>query len=264
MATEKQVEANRINAKRSTGPRTAEGKASVRLNALKHGLRVEVFDVLPNEDAAAFAARMEAWNRDLRPANEAEAELVRQIVCLTWKIDRAVRFEHTTRSARMNDVAYQCGLKGEDPALAEAIAAHDPSVEGDRLRRYQAGLRREVLQTLAAFARLKKENEGRRGEASSEAEPSAIKADPLRPDPSVDPAPAMPSAQSVAAASPIESDPDDLFAGVSEDVTIKANPLYALGQIHRITGGRTPLSMVKDLPKGFNPTPTDRISCERE
>ena len=263
MATEKQIEANRINAQRSTGPRTAEGKARVRLNALRHGLRVEVFDVLPNEDAAAFAARMEAWNRDLRPANELEAELVRQIVCLTWKIDRAARYEHAIRSTRMNDVAYACGLKGEDPALAEAIAAHDPSTEGDRLHRYQASLRRDLLRTQAAFSRLRKENEARWDRDHEDASAEPIAAAPLTPDPSVDPAPAMPSAQSAAAAS-IESDPDDLFAGVSEDVTIKANPLYALGQIHRITGGRTPLSMVKDLPKGFNPTPTDRISCERE
>src|SRR3979490_705097 len=38
MSTLKQIEANRLNAKKSTGPRTAEGKAAVRLNALKHGL----------------------------------------------------------------------------------------------------------------------------------------------------------------------------------------------------------------------------------
>ena len=38
MATEKQINANRQNAQKSTGPKTAEGKAAVSQNAVKHGL----------------------------------------------------------------------------------------------------------------------------------------------------------------------------------------------------------------------------------
>ncbi len=41
MASENQVEANRRNAAKSTGPKTAQGKQVVRMNALKHGLRAE-------------------------------------------------------------------------------------------------------------------------------------------------------------------------------------------------------------------------------
>ena len=38
MATERQIEANQRNAQLSTGPRTDEGKAQSRANAIKHGM----------------------------------------------------------------------------------------------------------------------------------------------------------------------------------------------------------------------------------
>ena len=46
MATEKQIAANRLNAQKSTGPKTPEGRAAVRLNGVKHGLTAETL-VLP-------------------------------------------------------------------------------------------------------------------------------------------------------------------------------------------------------------------------
>jgi hypothetical protein len=53
MATQRQIEANRKNAKRSTGPKTTDGKAKVKYNALKHGLLADAA-LLPDEDEAAF------------------------------------------------------------------------------------------------------------------------------------------------------------------------------------------------------------------
>jgi len=38
MATDRQIAANRKNAQKSTGPKTPEGRAAVRLNGVKHGL----------------------------------------------------------------------------------------------------------------------------------------------------------------------------------------------------------------------------------
>jgi hypothetical protein len=53
MASDKQVVANRANAKRSTGPKTAAGKALSRMNAYKHGLTAETI-VIGDEDPKAF------------------------------------------------------------------------------------------------------------------------------------------------------------------------------------------------------------------
>jgi hypothetical protein len=53
MATIKQIDANRRNALKSTGPRTAEGKTAVSMNAFHHGLRARTI-VLPGENRDEF------------------------------------------------------------------------------------------------------------------------------------------------------------------------------------------------------------------
>ncbi|MEJ2702101.1 MAG: hypothetical protein P8Z79_06625, partial [Sedimentisphaerales bacterium] len=55
MATEAQIKANRLNACKSTGPRTAEGKATVAKNATKHGLFTQD-NVVISENQAQFDA----------------------------------------------------------------------------------------------------------------------------------------------------------------------------------------------------------------
>ena len=58
MATPRQIEANRQNAQKSTGPRTQCGKDRSRFNAVKYGNEAKS-DVLPGEDPASFAERVD-------------------------------------------------------------------------------------------------------------------------------------------------------------------------------------------------------------
>ena len=47
--------------------------------------------VLPDEDADAFQARLNAWNTDLKPADDVERFLVTRAVQLSWQLERADR-----------------------------------------------------------------------------------------------------------------------------------------------------------------------------
>jgi hypothetical protein len=92
MATDKQIAANRQNAKHSTGPRTEHGKRRSRRNAIRHGLTTEtVIDVL--EDPADYKALEAAINADYRPGTNFELELVARLVSLLWRLRRAVAIE---------------------------------------------------------------------------------------------------------------------------------------------------------------------------
>jgi hypothetical protein len=89
MATARQIEANRRNAQKSTGPRTAEGKAASRMNALRHGLA----SVHVHENAAEFqefrASLVQTW----MPANAKEMMLVDLIADGWWRMARSNRYE---------------------------------------------------------------------------------------------------------------------------------------------------------------------------
>jgi hypothetical protein len=92
MASEKQNRANRQNAQKSTGPKTPEGKAAVRLNAAKHGL-LSKETLLPGEDEAALKELAERLRAELQPAGELEGLLVERIVAAHWRLRRLGRVE---------------------------------------------------------------------------------------------------------------------------------------------------------------------------
>jgi len=62
MATQAQIEANRRNAQKSTGPRTAEGKITAGQNALRHGL-CSKFALMEEEEDEEAQALLQALTR---------------------------------------------------------------------------------------------------------------------------------------------------------------------------------------------------------
>ena len=86
--SERRLAANRANAKKSTGPRTPEGKARSSMNAMVHGLSARRV-VLPNEDRGAFEAFARAMRKDLRPDGPVQAMLVEEVIGAAWRLRRA-------------------------------------------------------------------------------------------------------------------------------------------------------------------------------
>src|SRR5918998_2281297 len=92
MASKKQIQANKQNALKSTGPKSPEGKASARLNATKHGLLSQEA-LLPGEDEEALKELGERLRAELQPVGEMESLLVERIIDATWRLRCLSRVE---------------------------------------------------------------------------------------------------------------------------------------------------------------------------
>ena len=92
MSTESQIHANRRNSKKSTGPKSAEGKAAVAKNAVKHGL-FALETLIKGESKEDFDFFHEQMLEELNPAGAVESMLAERIVSLGWRLMRVVRIQ---------------------------------------------------------------------------------------------------------------------------------------------------------------------------
>ena len=92
MTSFRQIDANRRNASKSTGPTTEEGKRRSRRNAVRHGLTAEtVIGAL--EDAEDYRAFEAAIIADYDAQSAVERELVLRLASLLWRLRRATTIE---------------------------------------------------------------------------------------------------------------------------------------------------------------------------
>jgi hypothetical protein len=180
----KQLAANERNAERSTGPKSQEGKETVRFNALKHGLLAKEA-LLPGEDADTFQELSERLYADLRPEGAIETALVERIVSGLWRLRRLQRveagvFEHEICAAardREDQVMPRDDRMMRDmmnPRAAPSAEERAQAVENagtagwgtaflrdadkgnafSKLSRYEATIERSVLSSLHELQRL--------------------------------------------------------------------------------------------------------------
>ena len=123
--SEKQLAANRANARKSTGPRTAEGKARSAMNAIIHEDSVRVA-VTAEEEPRHFILFSRLIRADLRPADFLQTMLVERIIDLLWKMRRV-------RRAQRDFVDADAWEKGEDLAESARRAKGDGHADMDLL-----------------------------------------------------------------------------------------------------------------------------------
>ncbi len=164
MPTAKQKAANRRNAQKSTGPRTPEGKAKTKLNALKHGLTAETI-VLPFESAADYDELRQSVLDDLKPKGITQQILVERFVQRHWVAQRLARTEKAWIQV-LYDAHLTEGMKGAknpkktpDPYTGLAISMLEirPDDPQDLLHknffRYRAQIEQDFQRALRALER---------------------------------------------------------------------------------------------------------------
>jgi len=87
--------ANRENAKRSTGPRSSEGKAKSSRNALKHGLsgtgKLLLFQ--DAEEEQWFRLLLAQFHREWEPTTPIQEHWVALLTTIAWRIFRSASYE---------------------------------------------------------------------------------------------------------------------------------------------------------------------------
>ncbi len=165
MSSQAQIDANRLNAQKSTGPRTPEGRAAVRLNGVTHGLTASTL-VLQGESESDFHAIFDSLEAEHQPTTPTEELLVSQLAMASWRLRRLYHMEAGFICVRLIDLADT--IKGKykelDPGDRQAIVA-DRDAQGPNtlanLSRLEARIERSFYRALHELQRLRKEREAK-------------------------------------------------------------------------------------------------------
>ena len=156
MASQKQIDANRRNAQKSTGPVTEAGKAVAKFNALRHGMTAESA-VLPYEDHLAYAMLREALLSHYAPANIAEELLVDVVANSYWRLLRARRVETSTMKLGVQALKQRNGINPAPNAKDDDALAVFFTDENDNMRnqeRYHGAIERSYFRAVETLRKV--------------------------------------------------------------------------------------------------------------
>jgi len=163
---------NRANAQKSTGPKTARGKATSSQNARKHGILTREV-ILAGESRSEFASFRKGMLQSLTPVGELEFFLVDRVVSSAWRLRRVLKaesaaldFEHQEHGSR----TYTNGTVEWTESVSDREAWRDIGRDFllhygtdpiANLTRYEAALERGMYRALHEIQRLQAERSGR-------------------------------------------------------------------------------------------------------
>ncbi len=140
MASERQVAANRANSKRSSGPRSTEGRRRVALNSVKHGLFSRALLVTGGCEAELLDLKKQIHAR-YQPDGDVEKLYIDLVVSCMWRMRRLLTAENK-------------GLCEDDQTTTAAPLPEDTYTTFSRC---EAGIRRTLQMALREFRLLKAE-----------------------------------------------------------------------------------------------------------
>jgi hypothetical protein len=156
MASPAQINANRANAQKSTGPRSVEGKSASRFNALKHGIDASS-PVIPGEDPAEYESLAVQYLDEYHPRSASEFFHVDSMLRADWLKRRMEAVEADLFPTIMTE--------SPDNSLAAVLLAESPA----------AKLLLRIQRQIAAFERTwhRANTEFRRARTQGEAAPAS-------------------------------------------------------------------------------------------
>ena len=101
MATPNQIAANKLNAQKSSGPKTAEGKATSSLNHLSHGFASNTARLIPGENPEEFRSLVADLMSEHQPETQTEQILVEKMALHQWLLCRMRHSSHYAASRTM-------------------------------------------------------------------------------------------------------------------------------------------------------------------
>ncbi len=196
MATQSQIDANRRNAQKSTGPTTPEGRAAVRHNALKHGLTAEVF-IPSTEEQPEFDRLCDAFETEYQPNGPTEESLLENLVAAKWRLGRSRKAETGFFMKRSLDLEHESQDYRELPANGRLALIVDLDSAGPdtlaKISRYEARLERSFYKALSELRRTQSERDPAESPAAkqtqSEDQPPDLTPPPVASDPAPEPEP---------------------------------------------------------------------------
>ena len=151
MATIAQIDANRRNAQKSTGPRTTEGKSRSSMNALKSGIDA-LSEIIPGEDPVALNGLTQEYLDRFRPATPEERSYVDVLIRADWRLRRLAAAEAQLWNYRIEVVKQSALHQNAKHPLGQAFCNAD--LQFARLQRCIDSTERSYRQALRELQRL--------------------------------------------------------------------------------------------------------------